>query len=350
MNLNGSKAAIVRRLWRPLLGAVGLLILITWAGGMFTTKVPAGKISRDAGFAVAKDAVLYTVSEEMIFPLIDVVGTVASEEKIHLSARIPSYVKKLFVSAGDAVTKGQVMVTLDDREINEQLRAVESQFRQAELEYKRTKGLFRKSAATEQALVAAESTYTSLRANVARLNVMRSYAQITSPITGLVTDRRVEVGDLANPGQVLLAVYDPLRMRLVAPVPVRLIAKLSVGKAVTVSLEQPERAFAGVVTEIVSEVDPMSRTQIVKVHLNDATGDVLPGIFGRLWVEEDERPAIMVPESAVYRIGQLEIVQVAEGNRVWRRLVTTGVKRGDHIEILSGLKAGERIIINPLKG
>lgn len=339
------------QLWRPLLAVTGLIIIIAWSGGFFHGKVPPGTVAQESGRPLDDKVQLFTVSKGVITPRIDIVGTVTSEEKIHLSARIPAYIQKIFVSAGDAVTKNQPLIILDDREIREQLKAAQSQFRLAHIEYKRTKDLFEKAATTEQALVAAESIYTSSRAQVEQVKVMLTYTEILSPITGVVTDRRMEVGDLANPGQVLLSVYDPLRMRLEAPVPVRLLEKLSINKEVEVTLERPDKTFNGVVTEIVSEIDPQSRTQLVKIHLKGVKDEVLPGIFGRLWVAEEPRTGIMVPVSSVYRVGQLELVQVVSNNRVKRRLVTTGTRIGDRIEILSGLRKGETILVKPqMKG
>jgi RND family efflux transporter MFP subunit len=347
MAQEASGKKIIARLWRPIIGIIALALIIAWTGGFFETKVPPGKSPQEEGQPLDDTAVLYTVTKEQFAPKIDVVGTVASEETIHLSSRIPSYIKKIFVSAGVAVKKGQVLITLDDREIKEQLSAAESQFRQAEIEYKRTKGLFEKTAATEQALVAAESMYTSSRAKVEQVRVMLTYTKIRSPIEGVVTDRRVEVGDLANPGQVLLSVYDPIRMRLEAPVPVRLIDKLIVNQTVEATLERPDRTFEGTVTEIVSAVDPATRTQLVKVRLNALSENILPGVFGRLWVEEDPRLGIVIPAAAVYRVGQLEMVLVVEENRVIRRMITTGLRIGERVEVLSGLKEKEIIVINP---
>ncbi len=80
--------------------------------------------------------------------------------------------------------------------------------------------------------------------------------------------------------------------------PVRLIDRLALGQAVEVSLERPARTLKGTVAEIVSEVDAASRTQLVKVHLEGVEGDVLPGTFGRLWVEAEPRDVILVPASA----------------------------------------------------
>ena len=164
----------------------------------------------------------------------------------------------------------------------------------------------------------------------------------------LVTERRIEAGDLANPGMLLLAVYDPSRMRLEAPVPVRLLDRLAVGQSVEVTLDRPAKVFPGTVSEIVSEVDPASRTQLVKIHLDVADGDVLPGTFGRLWVDAGPREVIAIPSSAVIRVGQLEFVQAVRDGRVVRRLVKTGPARDTSVEILSGLSAGDVILVNRL--
>ncbi len=337
------------KFWRPLVGLTGLVVIIIWAGGSCNSKVPPSKISYEPGAALPENAQVYAVSKEAVTPRTDVVGTVASEEKIHLSARIPGYVNEVLVSAGTRVTSGQNLISLDDREIRELLRAAQSQFKLADIEYRRTRGLFEKQATTEQVLVAAESMYSSARAEFQRVQVMMTYARITSPMDGIVIDRRIEAGDLANPGQVLLTLYDPTRMRLEAPVPVRLVGRLSLNQQVSVTLDRPEKTYTGTVTEIVNEVDPMTRTQLVKVHLIDAGEDVLPGTFGRLWVEEDARDGIYVPRSSVYPIGQLEMVQVAEKDRVYRRLVRTGPVRNDRVEIISGLSEGEKVLLNPAK-
>ena len=178
---------------------------------------------------------------------------------------------------------------------------------------------------------------------------MLTYAQVESPIAGIVTERRIEAGDLANPGMLLLAVYDPLRMRLEAPVPVRLVDRLALGQEVEVALDRPARVFRGTVAEIVSEVDAATRTQLVKVHLDGVEGDVLPGTFGRLWVEAEPREAIFVPAAAVVRIGQLAFVQVVRDGRAFRRLVKTGPAQGDRIEILSGLRTGDVVLAQPIQ-
>ena len=337
----------LKTFWKPIAGVLGLAVVIMYSSGSCRAKVKPGNLVYEAGIPLPAGAEMLTVKLEKLAPRIDVIGTVGSEEQIHLSARIPAYVKEIFVSAGSAVKKGDTLVTLDNREIAEQMAAAEAQLKQAESEYQRAKQLLESKATTDQAFTAAESAYNGAKAQMERIRVMMSYAQITSPIDGIVTDRRIEVGDLANPGQVLLTVYDSQHMRLEAPVPVRLVDKRALNQEVEVKLDRPARIFKGRVSQIVSEIDPMSRTQLVKIQLNDVTGDVLPGTFGRLFVDDAARETILVPASAVYRAGQLEMVQVVENGRAVRRLVKSGPTAGDKVEILSGLTNGERVLVKP---
>ncbi|MBN1268147.1 MAG: efflux RND transporter periplasmic adaptor subunit [Kiritimatiellae bacterium] len=337
----------LKRWWRAIAGIIGLVVVIMWTGGACGERVGPGRVEREAGIAVPADAPTCTVKSEEVAPRIDVIGTLASELKIHLSARISAYVKEVFVSAGSRVKAGQPLVTLDSREIQEQLAAAEAQLKQAETEFNRTRQLLEKNATTEQALTAAETLFNSARAQVEQVRVMVTYTAITSPIDGIVTHRRIEAGDLANHGQVLLSVYDPARMRLEAPVPMRLVERLELDQDVEVELDRPAGTYRGRVAEIVSEVDPLSRTQLVKVRLEELPGGALPGTFGRLWVEEAPRPALLVPRTAVYRVGQLEVVQLVRDGRAHRRLVRTGAAHGDRVEILSGLQAGDVVLVNP---
>ena len=85
------------------------------------------------------------------------------------------------------------------------------------------------------------------------------------------------------------------------------------------------------------------------MHLDGVAGDVLPGTFGRLWVAAEPRETISVPAAAVVQLGQLSFVQVVQDGRAIRRLVKTGPVRDDRVEILSGLRAGETVLANPIR-
>lgn len=342
------KTAGLKKFLKPILGIVGLVMVIVWSGGFLAKRVKPAKLDHQPGIPIPEGAATVEVQPETAPVWVEVIGTTASEEKINLSARIPAYVAEVFVSAGDRVTKGQKLITLDDRDIRQQLVAAEAQLNQATTEYERAKQLFEREATTQQALTAAESMFAAARAQVEQVKVTLTYAQIESPIDGIVTDRRVETGDLANPGMPLLAVYDPLRMRLEVPVPVRLLDRLALNQDVEVSLERPAQTIQGQVSEIVSEVDSQSRSQLVKVRLKRSEGDILPGTFGRLWVAAEPRVSTFVPASAIIQMGQLTFVQLARDGRAIRRTVKTGPARDERVEILSGLRAGDHVCVQPV--
>lgn len=338
----------LKRYWKVLLGIVALVAMIVWTSGALNERVAPDALPREAGFPVAPDAEQFTVQVESIARRLEVAGTVTSEEMIHLSARINAHVQAVHAGAGQVVKKDELLIELDDREWKEQLAAAEAQAHQANSEYARTKQLFESAASTQQALIAAEAAKQTARAQVDRAKIMLSFTEIRSPIDGVITHRRIEPGDLAAPGQVLLAVYNPTAMRLDAPVPVRLVKHLALGDEVDVELERPATVLTGTVTEIVSEIDPTSRTQRVKVRLDGAQGPILPGTFGRIRIAGTPTDGVCVPKSAVYQVGQLEMVQVVQDARVLRRLVKTGSVANGRVEILSGLSAGETILTHPM--
>lgn len=308
-------------------------------------KSPPSHTESAAGEPLPANAAFHTVGEGLITGRLDVVGSLQSAARVQVSARVQAYVREVRVEAGSQVKAGDVLVLLDDRDFQKQLAAAQAQLDQAETELKRAQALFEQGAIPDQALVAARSAEQSSRAQLEGARVTLSYATIVAPMDGVVTERRVESGDLASPGRILLTLYDPMRMRLEAPVPVRLISRLQLGQSVEVTLEHPSITLNGRVAEIVSEIDPRSRTQTVKVNLDQVGEPLLPGTFGRLWVQESPRPGILIPKAAVRRTGQLEYVMVATGDRMIRRLVRTGPALGDLVEILSGLQGGARIVL-----
>jgi RND family efflux transporter MFP subunit len=348
--MNERVGKLMKVAWRPAAGLAGLVVMALWMAGSFESKVAPGKAGHHPGFALPAQAKTLTVKLTRSASPVEVVGTAASEHWVNLSARLPATIQTMLVRAGDTVTNGQVLATLDDRDIREQVSGVEAQFKQAEAEYNRTMQLFEKGATTDQAKVAALTGLEAARARLQQMRVMLSYATLASPLEGVVTDRRFEAGDLVAPGQLVMSVYDPRLMRLEVPVPVRLISRFTLDQAVVVELDGVGKPVRGVVREIVSEVDPLSRSRKVKIRLEQGAGAILPGAYGRITVEGDSHDSVWVPASAVYRVGQQELAQVVSDGRVTRRIVRTGAAGEGRVEILSGLSDGEVILVEPVKG
>jgi RND family efflux transporter MFP subunit len=207
-------------------------------------------------------------------------------------------------------------------------------------------------------LKAAQANYEMARARRAQLDsrlaraeqelrsatIMRDYARISTPFSGVVTARSVEPGNLATPGVPLLTIEQDGVYRLEVSVDESRLPSARAGATVEVALEALGRKLSARVSEVVPAVDAASRSSIVKIDL-PAIPQLRSGMFGRAFFPLGSRKVVAVPASAIVERGQLQSVFVAEDGTARTRLVTTGQRAKDAVDVLSGLNAGEIIVI-----
>jgi RND family efflux transporter MFP subunit len=157
----------------------------------------------------------------------------------------------------------------------------------------------------------------------------------------MITRKLADVGDLAAPGKPLLELEDPAALRLEADVPEALIDRIKIGEKFKIRISTNE--LEGVTSEITPVADPGSRTFLAKFDLPRIDG-LRVGQFGRVQIPVGEGAALRVPASAVIERGQMELVFVASDGRAQLRLVKTGKRVGDEIEVVSGISAGEKVV------
>jgi membrane fusion protein (multidrug efflux system) len=175
--------------------------------------------------------------------------------------------------------------------------------------------------------------------------VMLDHATIRSPMSGTVIDKRVEAGDTVAPGQIMLTLFDPTHMQMVASVRESLALKLKTGQVLPTRLDALNLECEATISELVPEADVATRSFTVKV-----TGPCPPGaysgMFGRLMLPQGEEEILVVPAAAVQRVGQLTMVDVVKDNTVSRRNVRTGRTLENDVEILAGLQDGNVVVVN----
>lgn len=164
-----------------------------------------------------------------------------------------------------------------------------------------------------------------------------------------VIDKKVDVGDMVTPGQLLVTLYDPEQMQLVASVRESLTHRLQVGQSIGVRVEGLNKECSGTLSEIVPESQSASRTFQVKVTGPCPTG-IYSGMFGRILIPLEEEQVLVIPRQAVRNVGQLELVEVAESGQVSRRAIRTGRTLGEDVEVLSGLAEGEQVVLPEVGG
>ncbi len=339
------------------LSVATIVILMLWILGTFRRGViPASKLP------VAEESVAGLTTQKIAMQTVpavtEAVGTIQAEQVAAVTSRVVADIVEMSASAGQRVTSGETLVVLDDRDLRHRVeqaqdaaRSAEATLAQAQSDYKRDKPLFDQQVITaydfehtQTNLKTAEANFHRLQEAVRETEVDLSYAVIRSPFTGVVVDKLANLGDMAAPGKPLLTMYEEGRLWLEANVPEDLMGRIRLNELLTFRIDALSREMRGRVVEIVPSSDPSSRTIVARVRLSE-TKDILPGMFGRLLIPMKPEEALAVPASALIRAGQLTMVDVVQAGRLERRTVQLGRAIGSQFEVLSGLAAGETIVI-----
>ena len=275
----------------------------------------------------------------------DAVGTVRPKLHSVIEAKVSGQIEQMLVVPGQRVKAGELLAQLDMREIQAKLDQALAVREQAEGDLKRYSTLIEKRAVTQQEFESIQMRERVAKAAVTEAETTLGYAKIIAPFDGVITRKLADVGDLANPGKPLLEMEDTKSLRLEADVPEAIIGHLELGAKLNVRIASQPNELEGVVSEIAPAADPNSRTFVVKLDLPQTPG-VRAGQFGRVAIPVSETAALRVPASAVIQRGQMELAFVVADKRAQLRLVKTGKRIGNEIELVSGVDAAEQVVID----
>ena len=275
----------------------------------------------------------------------DVVGTVRPKLSSVVEAKVSGRIEQLLVVPGQLVKAGEKLVLVDAHEIKSRLDQAAAARQQAESELKRDTDLMQQKILSAAEFDTAQSKFRIAAAAEAEAKSMLDYTLIVAPFDGVITRKIADVGDLAAPGKPLLQMENPDTLRLEADVPEALIGNVKLGEKLAVHIAAVTSETVGTVAELSPTADSNSRTYLVKLDLAGAPG-LRSGQFGRVSVPVGDVSAIHVPAAAVIQRGQMELVFVVAGNHAQMRLVKTGSRVGDEIELVSGLNSGEQVVVD----
>jgi RND family efflux transporter MFP subunit len=273
----------------------------------------------------------------------EVVGTVRAKLRSIIEAKVSGKVDQMLVVPGQQVKAGELLAHIDAREVQARLDQASAVRQQAEADLKRAASLLAQKILAQSEYDNAQAKNLVAQASVMEAETLLGYTKVGAPFDGVITRKHADVGDLAAPGKPLLEMEDSRALRLEADVPEAVVSKVSLGDKLAVRIAAIETDLEGVVSEIAPTADPVSRTFLVKLDLPARTG-LRAGQFGRVAMPVGEVLALRVPASSVVVRGQMEIVFVATDNQAVLRLVKTGKRLGDDVEIVSGLSAGEKVV------
>ncbi len=372
-------------------------ICIAGLGGMAFLFPAATLLAQEAWQTAAN------VEQSLVY---EAIGNIQPKVVTTLSSKVMGNVLEVLKREGDTVKAGETVVKIDARdvasdlagaraglseaaamktEIDRGLQAAQAQKQQAdaglklaESSFQRIRELFEKKSVSKQEFDQAEAAFTSARAQVAgaqaqidsleakkstvsarmsqaqagisKVETIKDLAEVTAPFGGRVTARRIEPGMLAAPGVPLLTIEDSSQLRFEAMVPERFIASITEGMQVEVTIDAlAGRTFSGLVAEILPSADALSHTFIVKIALAAQPG-LKSGMYARGAFVIGTETVLLVPPAAVEIRGQLEGVWVESDGKPVYRLIRAGRTMPGGVEILSGLKPGDRFLPTPPAG
>jgi RND family efflux transporter MFP subunit len=346
--------------------AIGLLVLLAGCGEK--VKPGTAEVKRERVTGITTEA----IAPSQVNEYFETSGTVAARTTSAVAGRMMGTVTSVKVKEGDRVRAGQLLLTIDDSDVAQKVKAAREGCNEAEkgleaaresrdlmaVTYQRYKKLFDDKALSGQELdqidtqnkVAdidferAQAAVARARAGLKEAEVYHGFTRITSPVSGVVTEKKTDLGNMAVPGVPLFTIEDDSAYRIDVSGDESLSGKIKAGMDASVLIEALNREVKGKISEVVPSVDPMSRSFLVKIALK---GEGLRnGFYAKVSIPIGKREALLVPQNAVVEKGQLiGVYTVDKDSVITYRLVKTGRTYGNNVEILSGLNPGENVVV-----
>jgi len=286
-------------------------------------------------------------------------GSVVAEESVKVTSRMMGYIRDLKVVEGQAVRKGELLFEIDPVDVQGAVAQAEqgliqarAAMRDARADFERFEQLYKDNVVNRQQYEKMKLNFDVARSRVAQAQAgltqargQFDYTRVTSPIDGVVTGKFANEGDMAAPGHPVIAVEDISRLQVRTSVPEEIFRHLSLGMTVDVDIDGQPRMLTGKVARLSPSADPVAHTYPVKLDV-EAQG-LRSGAFARVLFTTGTREALAVPAHAVIQRAGIKGVFVVNAEGIAQyRMVRTGAQINGQVEILSGLRAGERIVLD----
>ncbi len=288
------------------------------------------------------------------------IGTVVSDQRIDVSSRATGYIKNILVREGDKVSKGQILISLDDSDVEGAIKQAKASVNTAKLavhdadiDVERYKDLFEQGSISDNRMrktqLFRDRAHDNLDAAKTALSTaqsQRQYIEISSEVNGVVVDKHLRKGALATAGRPILTIESSQGLFFDTYVAESQISKIKKGEKVSVFIDALNQSIAGSIARVVSAGDSASRRYKVKVALKNHDG-LLSGMFGRINFVLGKKTSIVIPESAlIERGGLVGVFVIDEHQEAHFRWLNLGAKHLENIEVRAGLQANEKIILS----
>jgi membrane fusion protein, multidrug efflux system len=303
---------------------------------------------------------IQAAAKKQFRPFIEATGTLNPFEEVSIGAEIDGIVKSVKADEGTAVSRGMLLATIDDIEYSQGVLSAQAALKQAEaslanakVEFSRKDALYKEELVTKQQyddvstrLALAESDVEKVRAALSIAKQKLAKTRIYAPLSSRVKEKLVSEGDFVKNGTRLFTLIQPNPLKLRFFVSERDVGRMKVGQDVSVKVDAfSDKEFKGKVSIVFPSLDEKTRTLSIEALVPDKEGMLKPGLFARvISYTGGMKDTIVVPNTALLYEGDQIRTYVIEGDRAKERLVKLGNKYGDEIEILEGIKEGDKVV------
>lgn len=292
-------------------------------------------------------------------------GKIEAVNSANLSTRMMGYVDNIYVKVGNKVKKGQLLIAINNSDlqakraqVNANITKAAAAYKNAEKDYNRYKNLFADNSASRKELDDMTAHYEMAKAGLEAANQLKNeinaqfaYVNIRAPFNGIITNRFIEVGDMANPGVPLLAIESPKKFQVTAMVAESDISQIKSGVKVSVLVKSINKTIAGKVTEVSTSAKNTGGQYLVNVVLDKTNSNILSGMFATVKFPVEKKSnlssMLLIPTSAIISSGGLKgIYTVSQQNTALLHWLRLGKTFGFYTEVLSGLNLSEKYIIS----
>ena len=278
---------------------------------------------------------------------IDAIGTAHANESVTITAKVSETVQRVHFESGELVHAGQVLVTLSNGSDLAGLDAAAANYRNAEQLFQRQQGLVARQLIAASALDSQRAARDAAKGQMDQVRASLSDRVITAPFDGVLGLRQVSQGTLVTPGTVIATLDDVSAIKLDFSITERDLPALAVGQSVIAHSEAyPQQAFDGKIVSLDSRVDPVTRAIVAQALIANPERKLRPGMLLDVAVQRPARQALQVPELALQQVGQQAFLfRVGAEDKVEQVPVTMGARKPGAVEIIDGVKAGDRVVV-----
>jgi RND family efflux transporter MFP subunit len=287
----------------------------------------------------------HTVEPKIIDAVVTAAGTLSSKNTSVLSSKVMGKVISLTVQEGDRVAEGKLLMKIESGEISAQVIQAQAAYHNAKLQYERIRSLYDATASTKMEMDQATLGFETAQAGLKAAKAMESYTVITAPISGQIVEKRINLGEMALPGQPMLKIEDNRNLRLEVTVKEQEVLQIQPNKTVKVQIDaMPGKDIIGRVSQVVQASDVRTHSFVVKIDIPAEKG-LITGMYGKAFFSIGRHEALLVPKSAVVEMSGISGVYVisAEGSAIFQ-MIQLGEEHGNDVEVIAGLKKGDRVI------